>query len=69
LGLAYEPPSANYILVEVPMETEVLVERLLRHDILVRDCRSFGLPRHIRVAVRTHEENRQLIEALEACLP
>ena len=68
IGLAYEPPSANYILVEIPMETEVLVGRLLRHDILVRDCRSFGLPRHIRVAVRTHAENRQLIEALGACL-
>ena len=69
LGLAYEPPSANYILIEVPVEAEVLVGRLLSRGILVRDCRSFGLPRHIRVAVRTREENRQLIEALEACLP
>jgi len=69
LGLIYEPPAANYILVEIPIEAEVLVERLLLHNILVRDCRSFGLPRHIRVAVRTHEENEQLIEALRACLP
>ncbi len=69
LGLIYEPPSANYILVEIPIEAEVLVERLLLHNILVRDCRSFGLPHHIRVAVRTHEENEQLIEALGACLP
>jgi len=69
LGLAYEPPSANYILIEVPMVAEVLVERLFSRGILVRDCRSFGLPRHIRVAVRTREENQQLIEALGACLP
>ncbi|PKL55084.1 MAG: L-threonine-O-3-phosphate decarboxylase [Methanomicrobiales archaeon HGW-Methanomicrobiales-6] len=69
LGLDYAPPSANYILIAVPMEAEVLVERLLSRGVLVRDCRSFGLPRHIRVAVRTWEENRQLIEALEACLP
>lgn len=69
LGLTYEPPSANYILIEVPLEAEVLVGRLFSRSILVRDCRSFGLPRHIRVAVRTREENRQLIEALEACLP
>lgn len=68
LGLAYEPPSANYILMEVPEEAARLAGRLLSHGILVRDCRSFGLPRHIRVAVRTHEENRQLVEALEACL-
>jgi len=69
LGLLCVPPSANYILVEVPLEAEVLVERLLSRGILVRNCRSFGLPRHIRVAVRTREENEQLIEALEACLP
>ena len=69
LGLTCTPPSANYILLEVPMEAGVLVDRLLSRGILVRDCRSFGLPHHIRVAVRTHEENRQLIEALEACLP
>ncbi len=69
LGLAYKPPSANYILIEIPMEAGVLVDQLLHHGILVRDCRSFGLPHHIRVAVRTHAENEQLIEALEACLP
>ena len=69
LGLAYEPPSANYILMEVPLEAGMLVARLLPHGILARDCRSFGLPRHIRVAVRTRGENRQLIEAFEACLP
>ena len=69
LGLVYDPPSANYILIAIPVEAEALVERLLGHNILVRDCGSFGLPRHIRVAVRTREENEQLIEALEACLP
>lgn len=69
LALSYAPPSANYILIEVPVEAKVLVDLLISRGILVRDCRSFGLPRHIRVAVRTHEENRQLIEALEACLP
>ncbi len=69
LGLPYEPPSANYILVEVTEEAAVLAGRLLSRGILVRDCRSFGLPHNIRVAVRTREENRQLIEALEACLP
>jgi threonine-phosphate decarboxylase len=68
LELTYERPSANFILVSVPMEAEILVQRLLHHAILVRDCRSFGLPRHIRIAVRTREENQTFIEALEACL-
>jgi len=46
----------------------VLATRLLARGILVRDCTSFGLPESIRVAVRTREENRQLVEALAACV-
>ena len=36
------------------------------HGIQVRDCASFGLPGHIRVAARTPAENVELIRALEA---
>ncbi|MCC7565113.1 MAG: histidinol-phosphate aminotransferase family protein [Methanomicrobiaceae archaeon] len=68
LDLGFEPPSANYILVRIPMQAADLTERLLKFRILVRDCSSFGLPGHIRVAVRTHDENRRLVEALAACL-
>ncbi len=68
LGLPYDPPSANYILISLPLEGATMKERLLNHNILVRDCRSFGLKNHIRVAVRTREDNRELVEALQACL-
>ncbi|RXE55432.1 L-threonine-O-3-phosphate decarboxylase [Methanoculleus taiwanensis] len=68
MDLPYGEPSANYILIALPLPAPGVVERLLHRGILVRDCSSFGLPKHIRIAVRTHEENRQLIEALEACL-
>jgi histidinol-phosphate aminotransferase len=36
------------------------------HGIRVRDCASFGLPGHVRVAARTPAENNQLVGALEA---
>jgi histidinol-phosphate aminotransferase len=36
------------------------------HGLRVRDCTSFGLPGHIRVAARMHTENTELIQALEA---
>ena len=37
--------------------------------VLVRDCQSFGLGKsYIRVAVRSHSENEQLIAALEKAL-
>jgi len=41
---------------------------LLRLGIAVRDCASFGLPSHIRVAVRTAEECAQLVSALRQVL-
>jgi histidinol-phosphate aminotransferase len=36
------------------------------HGIRVRDCASFGLPGHVRIAARTPEQNNKLVRALEA---
>jgi len=69
-GLGLEPhfSSVNYILVECNRDVKDLCERLAQTGILIRDCTSFGLPTSIRVAVRTREENRILMEAMTACL-
>jgi threonine-phosphate decarboxylase len=62
------PSSANYLLVEITdgMTSRELKERLLPHRIMIRDCASFmGLSNHyFRVAIKTAEENRRLLEAL-----
>jgi threonine-phosphate decarboxylase len=68
LGLQAVPSSANFILVPVGMPVAPLCRCLLAHDILVRDCTSFGLPESIRIAVRTRHDNRLLLEAIEGCL-
>jgi len=67
-GLSPCPSTANFILVEHTKPVEHLCNMLENSDILVRDCASFGLPNYIRVAVRTREENRILIEAIGSCL-
>ncbi|NMB77874.1 MAG: pyridoxal phosphate-dependent class II aminotransferase [Methanomicrobiales archaeon] len=67
-GLTPIPSRANYILVECRRNVAGLCDALARKDILVRDCTSFGLPTCIRIAVRTPEENSQLLEALAACV-
>jgi len=67
--IACSPSRANFLLLYVPVAAREMEARLLTRGILVRDCASFGLPRAIRVAVRTHEENRILMEGLTACLP
>ncbi len=46
-GLDPEPSDANFVIVRAPG----LRARLAHHGILVRDCASFGLPGHVRVAV------------------
>jgi threonine-phosphate decarboxylase len=69
LGLSCSPSSANFLLIETAEPAGILRKKLQAVDILVRDCTSFGLPATIRVAVRTRDENRCLLEALAACLP
>ncbi len=68
LGLDFTPSSTNFILLNLHRDAGEFTGEMLKKDILVRDCTSFGLPSSIRVAVRNRDENRLLIEAFEACL-
>jgi len=68
LGLFCHPSSVNYLLVDTGRDAGELQQALIREGVLVRDCTSFGLPQSIRIAIRRHEENTVLIEALSACV-
>jgi threonine-phosphate decarboxylase len=63
------PSSVNFLLVEIigGMTASELRGRLLTELIVIRDCASFtGLtPNYFRIAVRTRDENRRLVECLE----
>jgi threonine-phosphate decarboxylase len=60
------PASANYLLIEIinGQTSRDIKEQLLEHRIMIRDCANFtGLTdRFFRIAVRTNEENRLLME-------
>ena len=65
------PTQANYFLCEVLppyTPTEIVVYTLRNHNILTRDCsQKPGLDpnkQYMRIAVRNHEDNTRLIEAL-----
>lgn len=66
------PSQANYFLVEVlpPYTANGLVLRMLKeHNILLRDCSGkagFDGKQYMRIAVRSHNDNQRLIEALKA---
>lgn len=68
-GLRALPSSVNYFLVDVSgtgMTSGEFAEKMMRERIIVRNCSSFPLMdgQYIRVAVRNHEENMRLIDAL-----
>ncbi len=67
LGLSVQAGAANFLLVEVGAAAR-LRRALLRRGIAVRDCTSFGLPGHIRIAARRVDECERLIAALPDAL-
>ncbi|MYA03556.1 MAG: histidinol-phosphate aminotransferase family protein [Caldilineaceae bacterium SB0664_bin_22] len=64
MGLSVTPSTANFLLVEVGDGARLRAD-LLRLGFAVRDCTSFGLPAHIRIAVRRRDECARLVDALQ----
>lgn len=64
-GLAPAPSDAPWLLVEAPG----LRSRLAPHAIVVRDCTSFDLPGHARIAVSNERGLARLAIALEQSAP
>jgi histidinol-phosphate/aromatic aminotransferase/cobyric acid decarboxylase-like protein len=60
------PSSTFYLALPVASPASELRQRLLEDErILVRDCASFGMPRHVRVAVRDARDVQRLTKALQ----
>ncbi|MCL5075762.1 MAG: histidinol-phosphate transaminase [Chloroflexi bacterium] len=64
LGLRVLPTAANFFLVEVGDAT-LFRSALLKRGCCVRDCTSFGLPRFIRIGIRTQPECERLVTAIK----
>ncbi len=60
LGLATVDSVTHFFLVSVG-DGAAFRQTLLRRGVLVRDCASFGLPAHVRIATRRPEENERLL--------
>ncbi len=67
LGLAPVASAVHFMLVPVPSAPRMTRQLADRH-ILVRDCTSFGLPDHIRIATQRPEQNARLLAALAEVL-
>jgi len=66
LGYSVVPTEANFFLLPCPTEdhARTLYEGLLRHGVIVRPLRAFGLPHCLRITIGTEEQNATLLNAL-----
>ena len=64
LGLTPLPSAVHFFLLPVG-DGAAFRHALLRRKVLVRDCASFGLPGHVRIATRRPEENTRLLAAIQ----
>ena len=68
LGLPGTAAAANFLLVRVGAAAALRLRLLREHRLCVRDCASFGLPRHVRIGVRRMADCRRLVGALRQVL-
>jgi histidinol-phosphate aminotransferase len=63
LKLAFVPPAANFMLVQVGAGRAAF-EALQREGVIVRPMDGYGMPEHVRVTIGTREENEKCLAAL-----
>jgi len=72
IGIYVYPSVANFLLLRGQWNASSFAQTLAeQHHIAVRDCSSYGFEgseSHIRIAVRSHQENNRLIEAMQHVL-
>ena len=64
LSIRTIPSSVNFLLARAGDARSVRLQ-LLKQNLCVRDCTSFGLPQYIRISLRTLPECRRLVEGLK----
>jgi histidinol-phosphate/aromatic aminotransferase/cobyric acid decarboxylase-like protein len=63
-GYPVIPTDTVFLLVGAPNATDLRRRLLMEHQILIRDCTSFGLPDHIRLSGRPEADRHRLLVAL-----
>jgi len=68
MGLQFVPTQANFVFVDVGMDSVECFDELMRRGVTVRTGEIFGLPSFIRVTIGTREQNETFITALREVL-
>lgn len=69
LDVAYVHSQANFIMIaDLPMDGQLLSEKLIQQGVIVRPMAAWGLPNAIRVTIGLHEHNERFVVALRTVL-
>jgi histidinol-phosphate aminotransferase len=68
LGITYFPTQANFFMIDVKQNADVVFEKMLQQGIIVRSMKSYGYPNYIRINAGVRRESVRFIEALEKAL-
>jgi len=66
LGLFYYPSQANFVLVDLREDSDLVFRKLLRQGLIVRSGNALGFPGYQRITVGTEEQTKKLLAAVEA---
>lgn len=64
MGLRPYPSQANFVWVDLGMESKEVYQALLMRGVIVRQGGSFGVPTALRITVGTPEQNQRMLAAL-----
>jgi histidinol-phosphate aminotransferase len=67
MRIPFVPASANFVMVNVG-DGYAVFQKLLKHKIIVRPLKGYGLSEWVRISVGTMNENKKLIAALREVL-
>ena len=65
MGLSYAPSQANFILIDVGLDSQTVHKELMTKGIIIRPGHNLGYPNHIRLTVGTREDNERFIRVLK----
>ncbi|MFB3896872.1 MAG: histidinol-phosphate transaminase [bacterium] len=68
LKVPYVPTEGNFLLVECPIDGNIIYDRILRQGVIVRTMGMYKLPRYIRVTIGTMPQNKRFIKALKKAI-
>jgi len=68
LGLRVLPSQANFLFVELPIDSDRAFQALLQKGFIIRPGSVFGLPNFVRISLGTRKQNQQLVEHLRKIL-